>query len=241
MPEQSSNQSSGSTKNLVPVAIIIAGALIAFAVYSSNDTSTGAVNETVSVNVEDVSIQSDDPVIGDADAPVTLVYWFDYQCPYCKAVDVGGIPQIPIEPAMPILVRDYVDTGKLRVVFKDYAFLGEDSTTGALYKHAIWDLYPDTFYEWHEAMFEAQDEEHGGFGDEVSILALIDTISGLDSARLQQQVADNRDKYLALMEEDQLEGSSFGIRGTPGFVTGETLIPGADDASAFVAAIEAQL
>ena len=203
MPEQSSNPSSGLQQYLVPIAIIAAGALIAFAVYSSNGSPTGPDNETISVNVEDVSIQPDDPFIGDENAPVTLVYWFDYQCPYCKAVDVGGIPQIPMEPAMPVLVRDYVETGKLKIVFKDYAFLGDDSTTAALYKHAVWDLYPDLFYEWHEAMFEAQDEEHGGFGNETSILALIETMPGLDATRLQKQVADNRDEYLALMTEDQ--------------------------------------
>ena len=156
-------------------------------------------------------------------------------------MDVGGVPQIPIEPAMPTLVKDYVETGKLKIVFKDYAFLGEDSTTAALYKHAVWELYPDKFYAWHEAMFHAQDEEHGGFGNEASILTLIRTISGLDANALKAKVAEKRDVYLTLMAEDQAEGAAFGINGTPGFITGTTLIPGADDLSAFKAAIDAQL
>lgn len=243
-PEQTSSLSSSGSdtfqKYLIPLAIVLAGALIAFAVYSSRG-GVGPEGGTLSVNVEDVAIQVDDPVIGDENAPVTLVYWFDYQCPYCKAVDVGGIPQIPIEPALPILVRDYVETGKLKIVFKDYAFLGEDSTTAALYKHAIWDLYPEKFYEYHEAMYGAQDEENGGFGDEGSILTLIAGIPGLDATRLKQQVADNRDDYLALMAEDQAEGTTFGIRGTPGFITGKTLIPGAAEPATFTAAIDEQL
>lgn len=226
----------------IPLAIIIAGVLIAGAVLvSGGGGGTPDDQQPISVDVKDVVIGADDPVIGKRDAPVTLVYWFDYQCPFCKAVDVGGVPQIPIEPAIPTLVRDYVETGKLKIVFKDYAFLGPDSTTGALYKNAVWELYPDTFYDFHEAMFHAQDEENGGFGDEVSILELIRTIPGLDADRLKQQVASKRDEYLALMAEDQEEGASFGINGTPGFITGTTLIPGANNLDTFISAIDAQL
>jgi len=226
----------------IPISIVIAGALIAGAVYFSGGAGGGQANgELPPVDIKDVKIAAHNPVIGDANAPVTLAYWFDYQCPFCKAVDTGGIPEIPIEPAMPTLVRDYVETGKLKIVFKDYAFLGEDSETAALYKHAVWELYPAKFYEWHEAMFKAQDEEHGGFGNETSILALIRTIPGLDANALKAKVAEKREQYLALMAEDQAEGASFGISGTPGFITGKTLIPGADDLSAFKAAIDAQL
>ena len=241
-PEQkSASDSDMLQKYSIPLAIVVAGALIAGALYYSNNSGAGPGGQVASVNVEDVKIQADDPVIGEKDAPVTLAYWFDYQCPFCKAVDVGGVPQIPIEPAMPTLVKDYVETGKLKIVFKDYAFLGEDSTTAALYKHAVWELYPDKFYAWHEAMFHAQDEEHGGFGNEASILTLIRTISGLDANALKAKVAEKRDVYLTLMAEDQAEGAAFGINGTPGFITGTTLIPGADDLSAFKAAIDAQL
>lgn len=243
MPPEQTPASGSDTlqKYSIPLAIVAAGALIAGALYFSGSGAGSGSPSPVSVNVEDVIIAPHNPVIGEPNAPVTLVYWFDYQCPYCKAVDVGGIPQIPIEPAMPTLVRDYVETGKLKIVFKDYAFLGPDSTTAALYKNAVWELYPDKFYEWHEAMFEAQDEEHGGFGDEASILALIRTISGLDAERLKAKVAEKRDTYLALIAEDQAEGASFGIQGTPGFITGTTLIPGADDLSAFKTVIDAQL
>src|SRR3990167_8528952 len=180
---------------ILPAAIIIAGLLIGGGLYfglanSGSLGQGGTESPAIAVDIKDVNIDGD-PYIGKVDAKVVLAYWFDYQCPYCKAVDVGGIPQIPIEPAMPTLVKDYVETGKLKIVFKDYAFLGEDSTTAALYKHAVWALYPEKFYEWHEAMFHAQDEEHGGFGDEASILALIKKIPGLDANTLKANVAAN--------------------------------------------------
>lgn len=224
----------------IPMAIVVAGALIAGAVYFSGGSGSGAA-QAPSVNIKDVSVTADTPYIGKKDAPVTLAYWFDYQCPFCKTVEVGGIPEIPIEPSFPMLIEEYVNTGKLRILFKDFAFLGEDSTTGALYKHAVWEAYPERFYDWHEAMFKAQDEENGGFGGEESILALTRTIPGLDAARLQGLVEKNRAKYLEAIEKDRSEGASFGINGTPGSITGKTLISGADSPSVFKAAIDSQL
>jgi protein-disulfide isomerase len=224
----------------MPLAVVIAGGLIAGAVFFSSKDSSGAVAQK-KIDVKDVEIQSYNPTIGDKNAPVTLAYWFDYQCPYCKAIDVGH-EQIPIEPSFPILMEEYVKTGKLRVVFKDYAFLGPDSETAALYKHAVWELYPEKFYEWHETMMHAQDEEHGGFGDEVSIVKLSGTIAGIDGSALKAKVAEKREVYLGYIAADRDEGSEkFGIGGTPAIVTGKTLIPGADSPSSFRAAIDAQL
>ena len=243
MPENtSSNPVDALQKFSVPLAIVVAGALIAGAVFLNGQKQPVAGGpQQPSVNIKDVKIGPDDPYIGKENAPVVMAYWSDYQCPFCKAVEVGGIPQIPIEPALPILIKDYVDTGKLKIVFKDFSFLGPDSDTGALYEHAVWETYPDKFYAWREAMFRAQDEEHGGFGDEVSTLALIKTISGMDADRLKNIVAQNKDKYLALMQADQAEAASFGISGTPGFIVGTTLIAGADQPAVFKAAVEKEL
>ena len=228
----------------LPVSIVVAGILVGGGLYlglsNGGSAAQGGIQPTVAVNIKDVKTDGA-AYIGKADAKVVLAYWFDYQCPYCKAVDVGGIPQIPIEPAMPILIKDYVNTGKIKIVFKDFAFLSEDSTTAALYKRAVWNLYPDKFYEWHEAMFHAQDEEHGGFGDEASIVTLIKGIAGMDAAKVKADVAANREKYQAAIDADRAEAGKFGINGTPGFITGKTLIPGAAEISSFKDAIDPQL
>lgn len=231
----------------VPTAIVLAGALIAGAVYMSNtrntDSQGGSFPSPVQgkVNVNDVKITKDTPYIGNPAAPVTLAYWADYQCPFCKAFDVGGVPGINVTAALPVLKQKYIDTGKLKIVFKDFAFLGEDSTTAALYKRAVWDLYPDKFFAWHEAMFRAQDEENGGFGNEESILKLIRTVPGLDADKLKARVTSKKDAYLALIKADRDEGASLGVQGTPAFITGTTFIAGAQGPSAFENAIDAQL
>lgn len=225
-----------------PIAIVVAGALVGGGLYlglSSGGSSGSPAGP--SVNIKDVKTEGD-PFIGKADAPVTIAYWSDYQCPFCKAVEVGGIPQIPLTPPIPILIKDYVETGKVKIVFKDFPFLGEDSQAAALYEHAIWHLYPDKFYSWREEMFKAQDDEGDqGFGDAASIDALIAKIPGLDVSAIKADIEANKAQYEAQINADKEEGAKFGINGTPGFITGKTLIPGAAEIDTFKAAIDPQL
>lgn len=229
----------------LPGAIILAGAIIAiglfFGLAGTKSAATGTPPAKQAVNVKDVNI-TNEPFIGKADAPLTMAYWSDYQCPFCKAVEVGGVPQIPIDPSLPILIKDYVDQGKLKIVFKDFVFLGEDSKTAAEYEHAIWELYPDKFYTWREAMFKAQDAEGDqGFGDAASIDALIKKLPGFDDAKVKALVAQKKSQYDAEFQADTQEGSKFGIQGTPGFVIGTQSIDGAVPPEQFKAAIDSQL
>ena len=228
----------------LPVAIVFAGLMIAvglfFGLSGKSSATTGDTAKPREVNVKEVKTDGI-PFVGKENAPLTMAYWYDYQCPYCKAVDVGGVPQIPIEPSMSMILKDYVETGKLRIVFKDFAFLGPDSLTAAEYKHAIWEMYPAKFYEWHEAMMKAQDEEHSGFGNETTILALIKKIPGMDSTKLKALVAQKKAAYDAVIQADQQEGAKFGIQGTPGFIIGTKAIDGAVGPEQFKAAIDSQL
>lgn len=231
-------------KFAIPIAIIIAGALIAGAVYFAS-ISRGPGNAGAnpgaqpSVDIKDVRITADDPFIGNADAPVVMAYWSDYQCPFCKAVEVGGIPQITTPPAIPTLIKNYVDAGKLKIVFKDFPFLGEDSVTAALYEHAIWELYPEKFYSWRKAMFNSQDEEGDqGFGNEDTVLKLIAAIPGMDAERVKAKVAEKKDAYIALISANRDEAGTFGVTGTPAFVVGTKFISGAQSVSSFTAAID---
>lgn len=228
----------------LPASVIIAGLVIAGAVFITSGSRGAAVGPdgtpTAHVNVEDVDI-SGAPYIGEANAPVTMAFWTDYQCPFCKAVEVGH-EQIPTEPALPALIDTYVKTGKLKIVFMDFSFLGPDSDTAALYGRSIWALYPAQYFEWRTAMYEAQDEEHGGFGDAVSIEALIKSkLPNIDVAKVKADIAANKSAYEAAIAANRTEGSKFGINGTPGTIIGETLISGAQALSAFTAAVEASL
>ncbi len=228
---------------ILVAALIIGASLIIGLSIKGGWQTAGAGGAAQEVNVEDIDIEGA-PYIGNADALVTLVYWSDYQCPFCKAFEVGGVPQIneSIPVAMPDIIKTYVDTGKVKVVFKEFAFLGEDSVTAAEYSYAMWDIYPQQFYNWRVAMMKAQDEEHGGFGDAESIDELIETkFPQLDLAKITKRINDKKDEYMAKMQAEKQEAQSFGINGTPGFITGTKMIGGDAPFSTFKAAIDPQL
>ena len=247
-PRQQAGVSERIAKNplLIPGSILLGALIIGTSLIiglssgtSSNGTTAGTP-PTANVNIKDVNTAGE-PYIGDANAPVVMAYWSDYQCPYCKAFEVGGVEGINSPAVMPVLIKNYVDNGKLKIVFKDFPFLSEDSDTAALWARAMWDLYPGKYWEWREAMYHAQDEEHAGFGNEASILALTKKISGVDASAVKARVAAKKDVFTKAIDADKAEGASFGVNGTPGFITGTKFINGFQPLTSFTAAIDAQL
>jgi protein-disulfide isomerase len=230
-----------NNKYFLPGSVIVAGLLIAGAVLWNGSHPMGAKpapGATTTVDIKDVKIEGD-PFIGKADAPVTIAFWSDFQCPYCKAFETGGVPQITTPAALPQIINDYVNAGKVKVVFMDFAFLGQDSITAAEYGRAVWKLYPDQYFTWRTAMYTAQDEEGDqGFGDAASIDKLDAKIAGIDAAKIAADVAANKAAYDALAEADKAEGTKAGIQATPSFVVGKQVIAGAYPYATFQAAID---
>lgn len=238
-----------------PVAIILAALIIGGAIIiglgggkgnaanSGNSAAAAQQPAPAKVAVDSSKVHTaGEPFIGNPNAPVTLAFWTDYQCPFCKATEVGGIPQIPTPPAFPDIIKNYVDTGKVKIVFKDYPFLGNDSITGALYGRAVWNLYPKQYFAWRTAMFKAQDQEGDkGFGNAASIDKLDATIPGLDAAKIKADVAANTATYTKEINADKQEGIADGIQGTPGTIVGTQSIDGAQPYANFKAAIDAAL
>lgn len=232
-----------SNKYFLPAAVILAGLFIAGAVMWNGQRPAdpiGSPQGGVAVDVKNVKTAGD-PFIGNENAPVTIAFWSDFQCPFCKAAEVGGIPQIPTPPALPDVIKNYVDTGKAKIVFMDFTFLGPDSTTAGLYNRAVWKLYPTQYFAWRTAMYEAQDEENGGFGDAASIDKLNAAIAGIDAANVAADVKANAATYQAAMNADRAEAAKLGVNATPSFVIGKQLIPGAVPFSVLQSAIEAVL
>ena len=193
-----------------------------------------------SVNIKDVKTAGE-PYIGQANAPITIAFWSDFQCPFCKAVEIGH-DQIPTKPALPEIIKNYVDTGKVKIVFKDFNFLGEDSTTAGEYNRAVWKLYPEKYFEWRTAMYKAQDDEGDkGFGDAPSIDTLNAGIAGLDAAKIAADVKANATAYKALMDADKAEAAKLGVKATPSFIIGKVLLAGAYPYDNFKTAIDALL
>ena len=217
----------------IPAAIIIAGVLIAGAVLIgtkgiNRPSIATAPNQQVTqpsastVDIAKVKVAGQ-PFIGNPNAPVTIAYWFDYQCPFCKRFETDVMPQ---------LITDYVKTGKVKIVYKDFQFLGQDSQTAGIVARAVWEVAPDKFYEWHKAMYDKQDNENSGWGNKDDVLALTKTILGADASKVAQLILSKQVEYQKVIDEDKAEGSSFGVSGTPSVIVGKQMIVGAQPYSA---------
>jgi len=231
------NKMTTLSKFSIPLAIIIAGILISAAViysnggFSSQKAVLGGEEKQAVVDIKKVEVKNE-PFTGDKNAPVTLAYWFDFQCPFCQRFDLNTLSA---------LNEQYVKTGKLKVVFKDFQFLGPDSTSAGLAAHAVWEISPENYFKWHQAMFEKQDAENGGWGTKQDIIALTKTIPGIDANKVSQLMEEKKTEYGQEMDSDKTEADKFGISGTPGFIIGKQLIVGAQPISAFVQAIDDEL
>ena len=233
MNEEKQNKSNNLT---IALSLIIVGLIIAGAIYFRGDNKgnnpSQVPSQTTTVDISKVDIK-DEPFIGDPNAPVTIAYWSDFQCTFCGRFE---------KETMPKIVDKYVKTGKVKIVFKDFQFLGPDSIDAGLVENAVWDLYRDQYEAWHDAMFEAQDEENGGFGNLDSILTLIRTkLPSIDADKIKTQVDSERASYEKEMDADKAEGSSFGINGTPGFIIGNQVISGAQPINVFTSLIDSEL
>jgi protein-disulfide isomerase len=225
-------------KYFLPASVILAGLLIAGAVIYNGQNPVAPVaapqqgGAPAQVDADKVDIAGD-PFIGKANAPVTIIAWADFQCPFCKKFEDESFGKI---------VTQYVNTGKVKFVFQDFAFLGPDSMDAAVYGRAIWKLYPNLYLTWREKMYAAQDEENGGsFGNAASIERLTASIEGIDAAKVTADVVANRIRYEDLVTADRAEGGKWGIGATPSFIIGNQLVQGAMPFDTFKAAIDAQL
>lgn len=216
-----------------PLAVLAVGVLIAFVLAFSGDRSPNAgTGEPVAVDIQDVKTETG-PYIGDKNAPVTMAVWHDYQCPFCHQYTMNALTE---------LNGSYVAEGKLRILIKDFQFLGPDSDTMAVYSRAVWEAYPDRWFEWFTELAKRQegDAEGAGFGDSASVTAMTGEL-GLDTDRIARLIEQKRSEYEAAIAADRAEGQSFGINSTPTTIIGTTIMPGAQSAAAVRGLIDEQL
>ena len=167
----------------------------------------------------------DDPLArGAVDAPVVMVEYSDFQCPYCGRYAVETAPE---------LVERYVDTGLLRMEWRDFPYLGEKSLTVAVAARAAGEQ--QMFWEFHHAFFAAQPSPNSGEIDTAWLVELARE-AGLDTDRF---AADLDDPSLReRVEHDAREGQQIGVSGTPAFLINGHPIIGAQPTEAFVQLIE---
>jgi len=227
--------------SIIVGAIIIAGSILwagghfSPGITTNNNGVVTAPSQPTNPTVDGSKVKTaGEPFVGNPNAKITLAYWFDYQCPFCKQNEQSVIPSI---------VSDYVNSGKVKIVFKDFAFLGPDSTTLAINERAVWDVDQSKFYAWHKAIFDNQGQEGSGWASTQTKIDAITTqvLGATETARVDGLVISKANIYTAEINADKTEGAAFGVTGTPSIVVGKQLIVGAEPYSNIKSAIDAAL
>jgi protein-disulfide isomerase len=155
---------------------------------------------------DEVFRDPDSPVAGNPDGDVTLVEFFDYNCPYCRQMAVLLLDAVAADP-------------KLRVVFKEFPVLGPNSVFAA--KAALAAYKQGKYLAFHDGLMKAR-----GALDERKVLEAA-TAAGLDVDRLKTDIEAPTTK--ALLDRNLDLARALRINGTPGFIVGDGVFAGARD------------
>jgi protein-disulfide isomerase len=147
----------------------------------------------------------DIPVAGNANRDITIVEYFDYNCPYCRKI-------------APELRQVVQDDGKVRLVLKDWPILGPVSVIAA--RMALASKYQDKYVQAHEALIGVASKLTGPRIRELLAGA------GIDVDRVDRDLVTNAKAIDAILARNNDQATAFGFRGTPSFIVGKFRVPG---------------
>ncbi|GAB2875870.1 DsbA family protein [Nocardioides pacificus] len=168
--------------------------------------------------------EGDPMAIGDVDAPVVMIAYSEFQCPFCGKF---------ARDTAPTLEEKYVDEGVLRIEWRDFPYLGEESVLAARAGRAA--AAQASFWEFHDAMFADQLPPNSGRLTEDHVAGIAEEI-GLDVERFRADL--DSEPVRKLVDADFEEGQSIGVTGTPSFLINGTPIVGAQPTEVFEQVIE---
>jgi protein-disulfide isomerase len=184
----------------IAVGVVVVGVLLV----TSGVLDRSASRELVMPEVSRPTALVDDRSVGAADAPITIELWEDFQCPAC------GVFSRATEPK---LIEEYVATGKVRLVYRDMAFLGQESIDAAVGARAAQQLLGgDGFWRFHDLLFHNQDGENEGAFARV-VLADMAVSMGIDRAAFLAALDDP--ELIAAVEAETRDGAQAGVSSTP--------------------------
>jgi protein-disulfide isomerase len=165
-----------------------------------------ATKSAIAANSTQLFHDPDSPVGGNPRGDVTIVEFFDYRCPYCKAVEPG-------------LEQLLAEDGKLRIVYKEFPVLGPTSVYAS--QVALAARAQGKYDAFHRAMLAAR----GSIDD--GVVTHVAAAVGIDMAKAQAAIAAPATERI--IHDDYTLAEALSIDGTPAFVVGNVLVPGAAD------------
>jgi protein-disulfide isomerase len=208
----------------IAIAIVAAGViLIAAALLWQNFKPLGEIAQPSSGDYA----FADGTALGDPDAPVLIEEYSDFQCPYCRIFH---------EETLPLIIEEYVETGKVRFVFRHYTIIGRESADAA--NASLCAAEENRFWEYADIVYANQSGENSGDLSERRLLAFAETL-GLNTDEFSACL--NETRYEDTVLEDLSAALNVGFDSTPSFIINGKALIGAQPFSVFQQAIEAEL
>ena len=164
---------------------------------------------------------------GDPNAPVTIIEFADFQCPFCGRFFASTEPQIN---------EAYIQSGKVRLGYWNFAFLGDESTWAAESAECAADQ--DKFWEYHDKVYNSQSGENQGAFSKDNLKKFAEEL-GLDTETFNECLDSG--KYTSLVQDDTSTSSALGVNSTPTFLVNGQSVVGAQPFEVFQQTIESLL
>lgn len=192
---------------------------------TSGSPAAGATAPAAWMSEQHARRAGGDPLAkGEQDAPVALVVWSDFRCPFCGRWERETAP----------VLQESVDAGTLRIEWRDFPALGDESVIAAKAARAA--SQQGKFWQFHDRLFAIPHER--GRITEKAMVAIADDL-GLDTAEF--TTAMRSSAVTDAIAQDHATGSRIGVTGTPAFLVGDAVIVGAQPTESFVSAVEQAL
>ena len=191
----------------IAVACIFCGVLMA---NMFNSETISVLDETQQKQTEIVKKQSlslftdnASPILGNPNAPVTVVEFGDYQCTFCSKF---------FHETESVILTNYVKTGKVKILFKDFVILGQDSVNAANATHCANEQ--NLYWEYHSILYNNWAGEDTGWADIVHLNEFANKL-GMNMDMFSACLSNL--KYNELVNSSTMDGRQLGVTGTPTF------------------------
>jgi protein-disulfide isomerase len=165
---------------------------------------TPAIQETGPAQITEATfMENGSPILGDPNAPITMVEFGDYQCFFCNKF---------FHETEDVLLKNYVETGKVKVIFKDFTIIGADSIVAANAAHCASDQ--GKFWEYHDTLYNHWTGENNGWASSNNLLQFAVELE-LDTDEFSKCMIDS--KHTPSIINSNQDAKDLGLTGTPAF------------------------
>lgn len=209
---------------LVIVGVSVIALAVALLLILPNIKPVGTITDAIQITRPNVKFNA----MGDPNAPVKIIEYSDFQCPYCDHF---------VKDTEQQLIDAYISTGKVYFEYRSFGeFIGSESKRAAEAAYCAGDQ--GKFWEMHDLIFANQGAENSGAFTDKRLTAFAAKL-GLDAGKFSD--CFNSGKYASQVTQDGADGQAAGVKATPSFTVNGELFEGAQPFSAFQTKIDGLL